>query len=188
MPCIESLVEEQQAFPEQREEPQHKTSGIQIVLLGLLLLMLYRPTPKPTGYDDSGAPPVGPYRCWAGGFDHLAAGTLTLTPDGHYESYRPNGGGSYTFLPTTSSIEFLSGDYSFWEYRGIYQRTHEVRVAPPPSAAQNNTVQTNLTLPDHPGDRIVLMPLSATDTIGTERPGAYQYCYRDAATAGLTAR
>ena len=180
-------MDEEVQNPEHRSEPQHKTSGIQVVLLGLLLLIFYRPTPKPTGYADPSAPPIGLYRCWSGGFDHLAAGTLTLAANGHYESYRPKGGGSYSFLPASSSIEFLDGDYSFWEYRGIYQRTHEVPAAQA-GALTSNTVQTNPTQPDLPGDRIVLMPLGATDLIGAERPGAYQYCYREAAAAGLTTR
>jgi hypothetical protein len=164
---------------------QHRTSGIQIVLLGVLLLLFYRPSPKPTGYGDPSAPPAGLYRCWSGGFDHLAAGTLTLAANGRYESYRSGGGGSYSFLPASSSITFLNGDYYFWEYRGVYQRTHETPPVPSP-ASLTNTVQSNPTLPELPGERIVLIPVEATDAIGTERPGEYQYCYRENATAGIT--
>jgi hypothetical protein len=174
-------------FEEQEDSAQHrqhKASGIQIVLLGLLFLIFYHPTPKPTGYSDPAAPPTGLYRCWSGGFDHLAAGTLMLAANGRYESYRSGGGGSYSFLPESSSIAFLNGDYYFWEYRGVYQRTHETSAVPSP-ASLVNTVQSNPTLPDLPGERIVLMPVEATEPIGTERPGAYQYCYRENAVAGI---
>jgi hypothetical protein len=167
------------------DETQHKTGGIQILLLGVLLFILIWPAPKPSGFDDPAAPPTGIYHCWAGGFDHLAAGSLTLAPGGRYESYRPGGGGSYSFLPGASIIEFLDGDYHYWEYRGVYQRTHVVALR---SAGQDNTLRTNSTRPDQPGERIVLMPVGVNDPIGAERPGQYQYCYRDDAAAKLSAR
>jgi hypothetical protein len=156
-------------------------------LLMVLLLMLYRPTPKAAGYRDPNAPPAGRYQCWTGGFDHLAAGNFTLNVDGRYESYRPGGRGRYSFSSANSSVEFLDGDYHYWDYRGIYQRAHEARGIRPVSAL-TNTVQTNPTWPDISGERIVLIPLGATDAIGEERPGAYQYCYREDAPAGVTAR
>jgi hypothetical protein len=171
---------------------QHKTTGIQIILLCVLLVSFYRPSPKSAGYADAVAPPTGLYHCWTGGFDHLAAGTLRLAAKGRYESYRTKGGGSYSFSPDGSVLEFLDGDYHYWEYRGVYQPTHEMqaakRQAAQGGAVLTNTVQTNPTLPDLPGERIVLMPLGATDAIGTERPGQYQYCYREDGTAGLSAR
>jgi hypothetical protein len=153
-------------------DAQHKTSGIQLFLLCLLLILFYRPAPAPTGFDDPAAPPRGLYHCSAGGFGHLPAGTLTLAPDGHYESYRPRGGGSYSFTPGTSSIEFLDGDYHYWEYRGVFQR------APQPHALGTSAH------PDDLRERIVLMPLGATDPIGAERPGEYQYCYLDTGGTG----
>ena len=157
-------------------EVQHKTSGIQIFLLGLLLLLFYRPSAKPIGYADPAAPPLGTYHCWTGGFNHLPAGTLTLAPNGHYESYRPRGGGSYSFFPSNSTVEFLDGDYHYWEYRGIYQRTHT-------PSAPNSGNQSSITQPEPSGERIVLMPIGNKSPIGSERPGEYQYCYRDAAVA-----
>lgn len=166
---------------------QHKTSGIQVIMLGLLLFSFYRPLPKSAGYADAAAPPTGLYHCWTGGFDHLAAGTLRLEGSGRYESYRTSGGGSYSFSPDGSVIEFLDGDYHYWEYHGVYQPTHEMQAAKA-QAVQGGAALTNPTLPDMPGERIVLMPLGANAPIGTERPGQYQYCYREDGTAGLSAR
>ncbi len=123
---------------------------IKLPLLCLLLLASCRST-VPANLAAPGAPLTGFYRCWSGGFDHLPAGTFTLSSTGHYESYRPGGGGSYAFSPGTSAINFLSGDYHYWEYRGVVQSA-----------------------------RIVLMPLGAKAPSGTERPGEYQYCYREA--------
>ncbi len=171
---------------------QHKASSILILVLCVLLLSFYRPSPKPAGFADAAAPPTGLYHCWTGGFDHLAAGTLRLDADGRYESYRASGGGSYSFSPDGSAMEFLDGDYHYWEYRGIYQPTHEMQAAKAQTAHTgselSNTVATNPTLPDLPGERIVLMPLGAADPIGTERPGQYLYCYREDDAAGISVR
>ena len=127
-------------------------------MLALLPLESCRSSAVPAAFAGPGGPPPGLYRCWAGGFAHLPAGTLTLAPNGHYESYRPGGGGRYAYSPGTSAIEFINGDYHYWEYRGIFQR-----------APQSS---------DHK-DSIVLLPLSASKPIGAERPGEYQYCYFD---------
>jgi len=121
-------------------------------LLLCLLALASCHSEQPTAFSDPAAPPLGLYRCWAGGFDHLPAGTLTLAPDGRYESYRPGGGGSYSFTPASSSMQFLDGDYHYWEYSGVFQPL--------------------------PQPRIVLMPLDAHSVIGSERPGEFQYCYR----------
>jgi hypothetical protein len=172
-------------------EAQHKTSGIQIALLCVLLLLFFRPEPKGSGYADPAAPPTGVYRCWTGGFDHLAAGTLTLDPEGRYESYRSGGGGHYSYSTQNATIDFLDGDYHYWEYRGVYQRTHDagaVTATMQADASLSNSLKTIPTQPDLPDERIVLMPLGAADPIGAERPGEYQYCYREDGQAGLSAR
>ncbi len=82
-----------------------------------------------------------------------------MSSDGHYESYRPGGGGDYTFSLDTRTIGFRNGDYHYWEYRGLYQPSSDARA------------------------RIVLMPLNATKPIRTERPGEYQYCYLEPSTS-----
>lgn len=131
----------------------------------LTLCLLLSPSCRsaaPANLTAPGAPSLGFYRCWTGGFAHLPAGTLTIAADGRYESYRPGGGGRYTFSSATSAIDFQDGDYHYWEYRGIVQRI--------PQSAD-------------PLNRIVLMPLNATRTIGSERPGDYQYCYLDSAVS-----
>jgi len=134
-------------------------SSVLLFLLCVLLLPVScHSAAVPAAFTGPGAPPPGLYQCWAGGFAHLQAGTLTLAPNGHYESYRPGGGGKYAFLPATAAIEFIDGDYHYWEYRGVFQR-----------ASQSQDRE----------DRIVLLPLSATKPIGAERPGEYQYCYLD---------
>jgi len=134
-------------------------SDLTSIVVVLLLLSSCKHT-APVSYIGPGAPPAGVYRCWAGGFAHLPAGTLTLTGTGHYESYRPHGGGEYVFSPANSMIEFLNGDYNYWEYHGIFQ--------PAPQSADHR-------------ERIVLKPLDAAVPIGAERPGEYQYCYRESA-------
>jgi len=132
-------------------------------MLSVLLASCNRPTgdasnPRPalTGNFHPTPPPLGTYRCWTGGFDHLPAGTLTLAADGHYESYRPNGGGRYSFSPATSTIDFQDGDYNYWEYRAVFQ--------PATQSGENR-------------ERLVLTPIDSTIPIGAERPGFYQYCY-----------
>jgi len=127
-------------------------------MLALLPLVSCHSSAVPAAFAGPGSPPPELYRCWAGGFAHLPAGNITLAPNGHYESYRPGGGGRYAFSPDTSAIEFINGDYHYWEYRGIFQRAPQSR--------------------DHK-DSIVLLPLNATTPIGAERPGEYQYCYLD---------
>ncbi len=160
---------------------QHKTSGIQLILVGVLVVMLDWHVSTPMGYADPTAPPTGVYRCWSGGFDHLPAGRLTLEPKGHYESERHGGGGSYSFLPGTSEIKFLDGDFHYWEDRGVYQRTH-APSAVPASATEGAT--GSATQPDEARERIVIMPEGATEAPGTERPGKFEYCYREGEARG----
>jgi len=102
-----------------------------------------------------GGPPLGKYKCWAGGFENLPSGEFTLLPGGKYQDSRKGGGGAYLYDSDTASLEFVTGDFEYWNFVAFWQH-----------AAEDG----------HP-ERLVLRYRGDTAKQGNERAGRYQYCY-----------
>jgi len=125
-------------------------------VVGALLFALLMESCERTGGTEvavHGGPPLGKYQCWAGGFDNLPSGEFTLLPGGKYQDSR-KGGGAYLYDPETASLQFLTGDFEYWDFVAVWQR-----------AAKG-----------HP-ERLVIRYRSDNAPVGSERAGRYQYCY-----------
>jgi hypothetical protein len=130
------------------------------VVGALLFALLMHSCARTGGAELSvhGGPPLGKYQCWAGGFHNLPSGEFTLLPDGKYQDFRKSGGGTYLYDPDTTSLQFLTGDFEYWEFAAVWQRARAG---------------------EHP-ERLVLRYRGDSAPVGSERAGRYQYCYLDA--------
>ncbi|HEX8925872.1 MAG TPA: hypothetical protein VF786_08780 [Terriglobales bacterium] len=127
-------------------------------VVGALLFALLMDSCARTGGAEvpvHGGPPLGRYRCWAGGFENLSSGEFTLLPGGRYQDSRKGGGGTYLYDPDTASLNFLTGDFEYWEFSAMWQHG-------------SNT--------EHP-QRLVIRYRGDSAPVGSERAGRYQYCY-----------
>jgi len=127
-------------------------------VFGSLLFALLMDSCARTGGSElsvRGGPPLGKYQCWAGGFENLPSGEFTLLPGGKYQDSRKGGGGTYLYDPDTASLQFLTGDFEYWDFAAVWQRSGKGQ---------------------HP-ERLVIRYRSDRAPVGSERAGRYQYCY-----------
>lgn len=127
-------------------------------VVGALLFALLMDSCARTGGAElsvHGGPALGTYRCWAGGFEKLPSGEFTLLPGGRYQDSRKGGGGTYLYDTDSATLQFLTGDFEYWDFAAVWQ--HPLKG-------------------EHP-ERLVIRYRSDSVPVGNERAGRYQYCY-----------
>ena len=102
-----------------------------------------------------GGPPLGKYKCWAGGFDNLPSGEFTLLPGGKYQDYRKIGGGTYLYNPASATLQFVTGDFEYWDFVAVWQHAEGGK---------------------HP-ERLVMRYRGDNTPLESVREGRYQLCY-----------